>query len=80
MEMSMYVIYDHPKDFPAHFVVRQWKVVGPDEVSKEPQVMVARDPHALTDTLEEARSALPEGLYRIPRYQGDDPVITEVWL
>lgn len=32
------------------------------------------------DSLEEARAKVPEGLYRMPRQPGDDPVIVECWL
>jgi hypothetical protein len=40
-------------------------------------------PHELffeCNSLEEARAKVPEGLYRMPRQLGDDPVIVECWL
>lgn len=71
-------IYDHPRDFPAFFVVRAWIIVrggGAEPIhSREAQ---------LFNTLEEARAYvadLPLGLVLIPRSPEDDPVITETWL
>jgi hypothetical protein len=34
----------------------------------------------IRDSLEDIRAALPYGLTRIDRMEGDDPVIHEVWL
>ncbi len=39
-------------------------------------------PHELffeCDSLEEARAKVPKGLYRLPRFAEDDPVIVECW-
>ena len=65
----IWVIYDHPKDFPAHFVVRVWYGLTPD-----PQVHVF-------DTLDAARAAvIQRGACANCRAECDEPVIAEVWL
>lgn len=69
--MEQYVIYEKPADFPEHFVVRCWLIsrqgpVPTDRVWKAP-------------TLESARTVVPDGFYRLPRFADDDPVIVEVW-
>lgn len=71
--LVMFVIYDHPKDFPDNFVVRRWLVTGKEQVA-------ALRPHAVVATLEEARASLPAGMNGIGRRSDDDPVIAEVWL
>jgi hypothetical protein len=66
--VSLYVIYDHPRDYPESFVVRRWDLEIPREV-------VGTAP-----TLEAARELVPPGLYNLERYEGDDPNIVEVWI
>jgi hypothetical protein len=66
--LELFVIYERPKDYPAHFVVRRWFGMEPTE------------DFAIADTLEAARKELPRGLYRIPRQPGEDPVIAETWV
>ena len=70
--VSQYAIYDHPSDFPDHFVVREWRVA-------DGRVEPAEDCW-LTKTLEEARAIIPAGFYNVGRWTGDDPVIVEVWI
>jgi hypothetical protein len=70
--LSQYAIYDHPRDFPDHFVVREWRV-------HDGQVYPAEDCW-LTNTLEEARALIPSGMYNFGRFPTDDPVILEVWI
>lgn len=67
--VAMYVIYDHPKDFPNDFVCVRWhnavrlRVVG------------------TAPTLAEARSFVPRGLINLGRAENfDDPCIYEVWI
>jgi len=87
--LVMWTIYEHPLDFPDFWVVRRcfcvpW-VEGMPGVAAEPLPgtdttgpvfdVVPR----LARSLAEARSFVPWGLYRQPREDGDDPVITETW-
>jgi hypothetical protein len=67
----MWVIYDHPSDYPNAWVVREWKIA--DEPVAMPNVIIAK-------SLKAARAAIPPGLFCMPRWQGDDPAVVEVWL
>lgn len=70
--MSQWVVYDHPRDFPDKFVVRRWDI-GAGVVTATDEVRVA-------DTLEEIRRLIPFGLFRLGRFEEDDPCIVELWL
>jgi hypothetical protein len=70
-QLSLYVIYDHPTDYPDSFVVRRWEGLRPREVV------------AITKTIEAARKLLTDtmpDLTRLARSDQDDPKIVEVWL
>lgn len=67
--LPMWTIYDHPSDYPRHYVVRA-TIVGRSVPSERVQ---------LADTLEEARALVPDGLFCLARSPGDDPVIVETW-
>lgn len=68
--LRIWVIYDHPADFPGCFVARLFEGEQPTE-----QVMVSAD-------LEPIRTLLSAelGLVLIPRDDSDDPTIVESWL
>jgi hypothetical protein len=66
--LEMFVVYDHPRDFPGHFVVRRWLGGRPTA------------DFAIADTLEAARAEVPIGLHRLPREPDDDRVIVETWV
>jgi len=66
---SLYVIYDHPSDYPQDFVCRVWQ----GELAEFRPFAVAR-------TLEEIRQRLPPGMVCLGRYEQDDPAIREVWI
>ena len=71
--LTIYVIYDHPQDYPDNFVVR---TQTPDKNGA-----IAYGLPTLCDTLTEARQVVPPGLYRLPRMPGDDVHgIVECWL
>jgi len=72
--LEMWTIYDHPKDYPDHFVARKW-LIGSKRTRPE-----ATDELIVRSTLNEVRSLLPPGLYCLARNEGDDPVIVETWL
>ena len=71
--MDMWIIYEHPLDFPDKYVVRKWTVMA----NAKPLASMGKTLH---DTLEEARSAIPPGLYNLPRFASNNPAIKEVWL
>lgn len=69
----MYVIYDHPKDFPEEFVCRRHCLEN-GRATIEPELF------ARGRTIEYVRAQIPNGEYRIGRSLEDDPVIVETWL
>lgn len=71
-DLPVYVIYEKPRDYPKHFVVRQ-QIVKRDGT-------IADGPCELAATLEEARRLVPAGLVRFVRDAVDDPVIVETWI
>jgi len=71
--LSLWVIYDNPRDHPGKFVVREQRVLGGGRIWLSPVCELARD-------LQEAREKLPAGLYPLGRQEGDDPAIAEVWV
>ncbi len=72
LEMSQWVIYRYPRDYPDKFVARRWEVWAGH--------ILATDEMALADTLEEIREKIPPGLYCLGRFEDDDPCILEVWI
>jgi len=70
--LEMWIVYDRPLDYPESFVARK-TVVGVSAVTISHEMFTA-------DTLDELRALLPPGLYRIHRFEQDDPKIVEVWL
>lgn len=70
--LPIFTIYDHPKDYPDHFVARRHDVSAGKHV---PGPLVA-----MAATLEEARAWLPPGLHCLGRDRDDDPVIVESWI
>ena len=70
--MNQYVIYNKPSDHPNKFVVRLW-IIGAGIVQAGPMICAE-------DTIEEARSKMPDGLVQLPVFENDDPVIVEVWM
>lgn len=72
--LDTFTIYHRPLDLPGvEYAVRRLTVVRGTGV-------VARELLGTFATLDEAREAVPPGLMRIPRAEGDDPVIVETWL
>jgi hypothetical protein len=67
--LSMWVVYDHPKDFPDYFVARQWRGEQPTE-----NVIMASGLELIHHQL------IDMGLVKLERMQGDDPKILETWL
>lgn len=67
--LSMWVIYDHPTDYPEWFVARQW--LGEEPTGKA----------VFSNDLEVLRQHMRDrGLGCLTRMPDDDPVIVEVWL
>ena len=70
-EMPMYVIYQHPRDYPEHFVVRKFIV--------QRRTVTATGEFSLWPNLNRARTAIPRGMINITRHPDDEPQIVESW-
>lgn len=71
--LYIWTIYDHPRDMPDYWVVRQWRV---GDGGKLQTCLVVHG----YQTLEEAQDSIPPGLCWFPRQNEDDPCIVESWL
>jgi hypothetical protein len=72
--LTMYTIYDHPKDFPDHFVVRKWKVIAPNISPISDGVL------GISETLDGARKMLPMECTCLSRDDSDESQIVESWI
>ena len=70
--MEMWTIYDHPHDYPDHFVAR--KFIG---VNGEP---CPTGTWKYAKTLDAVRDMIPWGLMCFPRQPGDHPTVVETWM
>lgn len=68
-DLVIYTIYDHPKDYPNHFVVRRWDF----------DKLIPLD-CKLADSLNAARDLIPRSCIRLERSSDDDPTVVENWL
>ena len=71
--LSIWTVYDQPRDFPDHFVARRFEVesTGPQATD---DVIVSRE-------LEHVRQSLAlRGLMVLPRSSNDEQHIIECWL
>jgi hypothetical protein len=71
--LPMWVVYEHPTDFPQHVVVREFWVVLPEGDVRPAPVA------ALYDTVEDMMHDYRDRTW-LPRYAEDDPVIAGVWV
>jgi hypothetical protein len=67
-ELETFVVYRHPLDFPTHYVLRRWFGTRMTEDIE------------LAMSLEEVRSYLPPGRFRLDRFPEDDARVVEVWI
>ena len=66
--LEICTIYFNPSDFPPDsWVVRLWLLDKPTTWFR------------VENSLEAIREHIPDGLYRMDRQEGDDPVIVETW-
>jgi hypothetical protein len=71
--LSMYTVYDRPRDFPRHIVVREFIC---DAGGARPKPFAC-----LYDSLQDVRREMrARALFCMPRAPEDDPKIVEVWL
>lgn len=67
-EDSIWVVYEAPPDFPDKYVARRLQMNRPTADL------------VIGDTLNDVRSKLPAGLFRIERSERDDPMVRESWI
>lgn len=67
--LPIWVVYDHPNDFPNIYVARLWVGLRATE-----EFIVSPDLEGLRDVL------IGRGLVKLDRMEGDDPAILETWL
>ena len=70
--LSMWTIYERPRDYPTHFVTRR--------IDVHQGFTVHTDDFHLCSSLEVARQHVPGSAVNIGREPADDPVIVETWL
>ena len=70
--LSMWVVYERPKDYPTSYVVRRHAITSGGHY--------ATPDHTIHATLEEARAAVPKWTVRLIRDPNDEPQIVECWV
>jgi len=71
--LTMWTVYDHPRDFPNHFVARCFQIKADAAVATKSVVTA--------DKIETIRSVMQRmGKVCLQRDPNDDPKIVEVWL
>jgi hypothetical protein len=68
--LSVWVVYDHPADYPDTYVARCWIDDRPTD-----SVIVSTDLEKIRDVLE-----IEMHLVKLMPMEGDDPTILETWL
>lgn len=71
--LSIWTVYDHPGDYPGHYVARRF-VTDANGSTATSEVMISTNLNEIRTTLES------KGLVRLLRSAEDDPTIMEVWL
>jgi hypothetical protein len=68
-KLTLWTIYDHPKDHPDEIVARRHEMPGGPTENK-----IGGDLELLRDVFRQA------GLHCLPRHEGDDAKIVETWI
>ena len=70
--LTIWTIYDHPRDYPTKWVLRPYRIVGGN-------VTIVGEAET-ADSLEAIRAKVPRWCVRLLRDPSDDPVIVERWV
>jgi hypothetical protein len=71
--LNIWTLYDNPSDMPGYFVLRRYEAYRGFSLST-PDVCASKD-------IEEMRNVMRNlGLHCIPRHDGDEPHIVEIWI
>lgn len=76
MSLSIFTIYDHPTDYPHHFVVREFIITKEGCFPAQSLFLQMGD----LDVLHAAMRLQKPGLIFLPRQDDDDPKIIGVYL
>jgi hypothetical protein len=80
--LEMWTVYDRPTDYPDQVVARKWQIASAP--AGERTTYQATGELVLGATLDEVREAIrtnsPHIDCCVPRFDGDDPNIVEVWI
>lgn len=72
--LALFVVYDHPSDFPDNIVIRRWDIVD-GVATADPERM------AVVNTLDDARAILSAmNRMNLGRAPEDEAQILEVWV
>lgn len=72
-DLLQWVIYWNPRDFPGCWVTRRWTT---SDSGLTPDLVAAY----VGNSLDGARSVVPDDSILVPAFLDDDPAIVEVWL
>jgi hypothetical protein len=73
--MSQWVVYEHPKEHPDHFVLKRWDIFRGHNAPVAICAIVQ-----LADTLEEVQDLVPQGCACLGLCADHDPCIVEMWI
>jgi hypothetical protein len=69
--LDVWTVYRDPRDFPGKWVARLHRVTA--------GVSTPSSVHFVADTLDGVRALLPPGLFRLDRFELDEPHVYETW-
>lgn len=72
-DLSIWTIYEKPRDYPQSYVARRW-------ITQPGGLMIATTDVLIAPSLGMVRRLLPPGLSLFSRQPGDEPCIVETWL
>ncbi|MCA1452108.1 hypothetical protein I6F35_02625 [Bradyrhizobium sp. BRP22] len=70
--LTIWVIFDHPADYPVGYIARKFLVSGDGDHATQCSIQSS-------DLADLRRSLLYRGLMRLPRDFADEPPIVESW-
>lgn len=72
--LSIWTVYDKPRDFPTMFVARRFEITGAPDPQATSDIIVASELAPIRDML------MRRGLIALQRSKSDEPHIVECWL
>lgn len=79
--LNMWIIYDHPKDFPEGYLARRCEIGQTSELGPKGEVSPRFTGDIIIGQLADLRKNFSRcGLVCLTRDPSDDPVIVETWL